>query len=56
MTQVAPAEPDVRRVIGDGGNLADGEVDGLTGNDLIAIYRSMILLRTYDERSVVYHW
>jgi pyruvate dehydrogenase E1 component alpha subunit len=55
MTQVAPAEPDVRRVIGDGGSLADGEVEGLTENDLLAIYRSMVLLRTYDERSVVYH-
>jgi pyruvate dehydrogenase E1 component alpha subunit len=55
MTQVAPAEPDVRRVIGDGGDLADGEVAGLTETDLLAIYRSMVTLRTYDERSVVYH-
>jgi len=55
MTQVAPAEPDVRRVIGDGRDVADGEVEGLTETDLVAIYRSMVLLRTYDERSVVYH-
>ncbi len=55
MTQVAPAEPDVRRVIGDGGDRADGEVEGLTETDLLAIYRSMVTLRTYDERSVVYH-
>lgn len=55
MTQVAPAEPDVRRVIGDGGDVADGEVEGLTETDLLAIYRSMVMLRTYDERSVVYH-
>ncbi|MGI8606731.1 MAG: thiamine pyrophosphate-dependent enzyme [Gaiellaceae bacterium] len=55
MTQVAPAEPDVRRVIGDGGDRADGEVAGLTKTDLLAIYRSMVLLRAYDERSVVYH-
>ncbi|HLM32422.1 MAG TPA: thiamine pyrophosphate-dependent enzyme [Gaiellaceae bacterium] len=55
MTQVAPAEPDVRRVIGDGGDVADGEVEGLTETDLVALYRSMVLLRTYDERSVVYH-
>jgi pyruvate dehydrogenase E1 component alpha subunit len=55
MTQVAPAEPDVRRVIGDGGDVADGEVVGLTESDLLAIYRSMVTLRTYDERSVVYH-
>ena len=55
MTQVAPAEPDLRRVIGDGGDLPDGEVAGLTETDLLAIYRSMVTLRTYDERSVVYH-
>ena len=55
MTQVAPAEPDVRRVIGDGGDLPDGVVAGLTETDLLAIYRSMVTLRTYDERSVVYH-
>jgi pyruvate dehydrogenase E1 component subunit alpha len=55
MTQVAPAGPDVRRVIGDGGDVADGEVEGLTETDLLAIYRSMVMLRTYDERSVVYH-
>ena len=55
MTQVVPAEPDVRRVIGDGGDLADRVVAGLTETDLLAIYRSMVTLRTYDERSVVYH-
>ena len=55
MTQVAPAEPDVRRVIGDGGDVPDREVAGLTETDLLAIYRSMVTLRTYDERSVVYH-
>ena len=31
------------------------EVDGLGPDELLAIYRSLILLRTYDERSVVYH-
>jgi pyruvate dehydrogenase E1 component alpha subunit len=31
------------------------EVEGLGADDLLAIYRSLILLRTYDERSVVYH-
>jgi pyruvate dehydrogenase E1 component alpha subunit len=55
MTQVAPAEPDVRRVIGDGGDVPDREVAGLAETDLLAIYRSMVTLRTYDERSVVYH-
>jgi len=28
---------------------------GLTESDLLELYRRMVLLRTYDERSVVYH-
>ena len=55
MAQVAPAERDLRRVIGDGDALPDGEVDGLTDSDLLGLYRDMVLLRTYDERSLVYH-
>jgi pyruvate dehydrogenase E1 component alpha subunit len=55
VTQVAPLESDLRRVIGDGESVADGEVAGLSESDLIDLYRSMVLLRTYDERSVVYH-
>src|SRR6266496_457349 len=55
MTEVLPAERDLRRVIGDGESVPDGEVPGLTERDLLALYRSMILLRTYDERSLVYH-
>jgi pyruvate dehydrogenase E1 component alpha subunit len=55
MAQVAPAERDLRRVIGDGDSLPDGEVDGLAENDLLGLYRDMVLLRTYDERSLVYH-
>jgi pyruvate dehydrogenase E1 component alpha subunit len=55
MAQVAPAERDVRRVIGDGDALADGEVDGLSESDLLGLYRDMVLLRVYDERSLVYH-
>jgi pyruvate dehydrogenase E1 component alpha subunit len=55
MAQVAPAERDLRRVIGDGEALPDGEVDGLGDGELLALYRDMVLLRTYDERSVVYH-
>src|ERR687897_3139620 len=55
MTQVLPAERDLRRVIGDGDAVPDGEVDGLTEQDLLELYRSLVLLRTYDERSVVYH-
>ena len=55
MTEVLPAESDLRRVIGDGGSVPDGEVDGLDENDLLELLRSLILLRTYDERSVVLH-
>ncbi len=55
MAQVLPAERDLRRIIGDGGAVPDGEVDGLSDHDLIELYHGMVLLRTYDERSVVYH-
>jgi pyruvate dehydrogenase E1 component alpha subunit len=55
MAQVAPAEGDLRRVIGDGEGQPDGKVAGLTEADLLALYRDMVLLRTYDERSLVYH-
>src|ERR671933_193128 len=55
MAQVLPAERDLRRIIGDGEGVPDGEVEGLSDHDLIELYRSLILLRTYDERSVVYH-
>jgi pyruvate dehydrogenase E1 component alpha subunit len=55
MAQVVPAEHDLRRVIGDGDTVPDGEVDGLAQDDLLALYRDLVLLRTYDERSVVYH-
>jgi len=50
MARVAPGEHELRRVIDE-----DGEVDGLGEQELLQLYRSMILLRTYDERSVVYH-
>jgi len=55
MAQVLPAERDLRRVIGDGESVPDGEVDGLEESDLLDLFRSLVLLRTYDERSVVYH-
>ena len=42
-------------MIGDGDAVPDGEVDGLEERDLLELYRSMVLLRTYDERSVVFH-
>ena len=55
MAQVLRDERELRRVIGDGEALPDGEVEGLDERDLIELYRGMVLLRTYDERSLVYH-
>ncbi|HEX4746086.1 MAG TPA: thiamine pyrophosphate-dependent enzyme [Gaiellaceae bacterium] len=55
MSRVLPAEGDLRRVIGDGDAIPDGQVDGLTSDALLALYRNLVLLRTYDERSVIYH-
>ena len=42
-------------MIGDGESLPDGEVEGLDDADLLELYRQLVLLRTYDERSLVYH-
>src|SRR3954453_2496202 len=50
-----PGSHDLRRVIGDGDGIPDGEVEGVSEQDLLELYHSMVLLRTYDERSVVYH-
>jgi pyruvate dehydrogenase E1 component subunit alpha len=47
---MAQVMPELRRVL-DG----DRPPDGLAERDLLELYRRMILLRTYDERSVVYH-
>jgi pyruvate dehydrogenase E1 component alpha subunit len=55
MSRVLPAEGDLRRVIGDGESIPDGEVDGLSADDHLELFRGLVLLRTYDERSVVYH-
>src|ERR1700750_664080 len=52
---VLPAERDLRRVIGDADGSGDREVEGLGEQELLELYRSMVLLRTYDELSVVYH-
>jgi len=38
MAQVVPAEGDMRRVIGDGEAHPDGEVEGLTEQDLVKLY------------------
>jgi len=50
MAQVAPGEHELRRVIDE-----ERELDGLGERELLALYRSMVLLRTYDERSLIYH-
>src|ERR671935_2802244 len=55
MAQVVPAERDLRRVIGDGETIPDRRVEGLGEQELLELYRWMVLLRTYDERSLVYH-
>ena len=55
MAGVIPAERGLRRIIGDGDSVPDGEVEGLDAGELLALHRSLVLLRTYDERSVVYH-
>src|SRR5437867_9295072 len=55
MAQVLPAERDLRRVIGDADGIGDREVDGLGEQELLDLFRSLVMLRTYDERSLVYH-
>jgi pyruvate dehydrogenase E1 component alpha subunit len=47
---MAQVLPELRRVL-------DGDTvpEGLTESDLLELHRRMVLLRTYDERSVVYH-
>jgi len=55
MAQVVPAEGGLRRVIGDGEAVPDGAIAGLGDADLVEMYRQLVLLRTYDQRSVVYH-
>ena len=41
-------------MIGDGHGIPDGDTS-LDADGLLALHRSLVLLRTYDERSVVYH-
>jgi len=50
MAQVAHGEHELRSVIDE-----DRDVEGLGEQELLDLYRSMVLLRTYDERSLVYH-
>jgi pyruvate dehydrogenase E1 component alpha subunit len=50
MAQLAHGEHELRRVIDE-----DRELDGVGEQELLDLYRSMVMLRTYDERSLVYH-
>ena len=44
---------EVLRVIGDGGDVPDGDVpEGLSDKDLRELFRWLLLLRTFDERAV----
>ena len=52
MSELA-GEPPLLRVIGDE-TTPIGEL-GLADDELLSLHRSLVLLRTYDERSVVYH-
>jgi pyruvate dehydrogenase E1 component alpha subunit len=47
---MAQVMPELRRVLDD-----DAVPAGLIDSDLLELYRHMVLLRCYDERSVVYH-
>ena len=47
---MAQVMPELRRVLDD-----DRIPDGLSEADLLELFRRMVLLRTFDERSVVYH-
>src|SRR5918911_3933115 len=49
------AERELRRVIGDADTMPEGEVEGLSEQVLLELYRWMVLLRPYDERPLVYH-
>jgi pyruvate dehydrogenase E1 component alpha subunit len=55
MGQGYPAEHELRRAIADADGAPDRRVDGLDDEGLLSLYRSLVLLRTYDERSLVYH-
>ena len=54
MNEVSAVEQGLQRVIGLGDE-PDRRPDGLDDDALLAIHRSLVRLRTYDERSVVYH-
>jgi pyruvate dehydrogenase E1 component alpha subunit len=55
MAQALRADRDLRRVIGDDDGTPDGQVEGVETVDLVELHRSLVALRTFDERAVVYH-
>src|SRR6187551_3766585 len=46
---------DLRRVIGGDDGAGERTVSGVDESALRELHRRLVLLRTYDERSVVYH-
>jgi pyruvate dehydrogenase E1 component alpha subunit len=54
---IAPSSAtwELHRVIGDGASVPDTRIDELTPARLLELHRWIVLLRTYDERSLVYH-
>ena len=54
MSDVSAVEQGLRRVIGIAGE-PDRRLERLDDEILLALHRSLVRLRTYDERSVVYH-
>jgi pyruvate dehydrogenase E1 component alpha subunit len=52
--EVTESELTPRRVIGDGATIPDGVVESIGAKELLGVYRDMVLLRTFDERAVVY--
>ena len=52
MTELAAGAP-LLRIIGD--EVTPDADSGLGAEELLALHRSLVLLRTYDERSIVYH-
>src|SRR4051794_20935970 len=48
-------EHELRRVIGEDDGVGDRTLSGLDEPMLLELHRRLVLLRTYDERSVVYH-
>jgi pyruvate dehydrogenase E1 component alpha subunit len=54
VTGTVEHDPTPRRIIGDGGAVADLEADGLDTAALLSLYQQMVLLRVFDTRAVVY--